>query len=124
GNEWVREAKGMLGRWQPRFFETGLNILLVNAGGVIERLGERGALLLASEQFLGALLGLAPLAITLLEQGNALFVARQRFFQADFAVFQFVDNALEVGERLFERRTWRGCVAHALNRPTRLADPT
>jgi len=67
-------------------------------------------LLIAAEQFLDPLFGLTQLAVTLLEQCHPLFVSCQRILQADLAVLQLMDDALQIGERLFERRPWLGVI--------------
>lgn len=98
----------------------------MQAGRMLEGLGDGIAFLVLTEKLQDALLGLAQLSIAVLEQPDPLFVPGQGFLETDFAILEFPHDAFEIGQGLF-KGSWSSCVEHGMHyrkRPGSYSWPT
>src|SRR5262249_43316564 len=78
---------------------------------------QRLAVAVLAGQQQDALLGLAQLAVAMLEQADAALVLRERLFEAGLAVFEDADNRLQLGEGGFKAQVIGG--VHGRDHPLR-----
>ncbi len=79
---------------------------------MLERPNDRVPILVLAGKLQDALFHHPQLAVTALEQSHPLFIACQRFLQPDLAVLQIADDAIQVGQGLFEGQCVGSCVGH------------
>lgn len=79
-----------------------VRFLLQRHGFLVQRLGQRGPIVVDTTQDGNLPLGLLEHQVAMLEAFDPLFVAFQGLVQADATVLQLLDNLFELGQRLLE----------------------
>src|SRR5439155_11707037 len=88
----------------------------VGCSGMLEGLCDRLSIGVAAGEQEDPLLGLLQVGVAAFEQADALFVARERLFQAQLPVFQLPDNAFQLCQGFLEGKRVAGRVAHVSSR--------
>jgi hypothetical protein len=71
----------------------------------VQRLGSFRLAVGAERNFLDSLFSVPEQSVAMFLQGFAAFVDRDRFFERNRALFQLIDDGLELCEGLFERQS-------------------